>query len=265
VKRCSVCKEWLEDAAFGPDKRATTGLRCDCRACRSKVDPERGQQHISQPLPQSKTCSDCGQNFPPESFSRDRKLADGLHSRCKSCRGSKRRAQWGDAEREYERRYYAAHLEQSRAASRRSYWRHRDYQIAMSKLRYLTHKAEHKVKGRAWYERNREKVKQAVRRWVSTHRAERRLISVRGSQLRRARIQGVTADFTHAQWLALVATYKGCCAYCGKQPERLTMDHVIPLAKGGAHTASNIVPACGHCNYTKHVSAPPTFQPVLLL
>lgn len=42
------------------------------------------------------------------------------------------------------------------------------------------------------------------------------------------------------------------CAYCGKWHEKLTLDHVIPKAKGGPHYARwNLVPACGTCNGKK--------------
>jgi 5-methylcytosine-specific restriction endonuclease McrA len=43
------------------------------------------------------------------------------------------------------------------------------------------------------------------------------------------------------------------CQYCEKQLERshLTVDHVIPLSKGGKTTWNNIVTACGPCNSRK--------------
>jgi 5-methylcytosine-specific restriction endonuclease McrA len=56
---------------------------------------------------------------------------------------------------------------------------------------------------------------------------------------------------TSTQWLAILNANKHRCYYC-KVKTRLTMDHVIPLSKGGKHTASNIVPACGPCNSRKH-------------
>ena len=39
---------------------------------------------------------------------------------------------------------------------------------------------------------------------------------------------------------------KGVCYYCGRRvkPEELTMDHKIPLSRGGTSDRSNIVPAC---------------------
>lgn len=41
----------------------------------------------------------------------------------------------------------------------------------------------------------------------------------------------------------------GPCAYCGSAAE--SVDHVIPLSRGGAEAEENLVPACQHCNKSK--------------
>jgi 5-methylcytosine-specific restriction endonuclease McrA len=45
----------------------------------------------------------------------------------------------------------------------------------------------------------------------------------------------------------------GVCFYCRRQvgPRALTMDHVVPLGRGGASRRGNVVPACKHCNTRK--------------
>jgi 5-methylcytosine-specific restriction endonuclease McrA len=45
----------------------------------------------------------------------------------------------------------------------------------------------------------------------------------------------------------------GKCHYCGKQvpPKDLTMDHLVPLARGGRSTKGNLVAACKECNTSK--------------
>ena len=45
------------------------------------------------------------------------------------------------------------------------------------------------------------------------------------------------------------------CLCCGKIDVALTMDHVIPLSKGGEHNISNIQPLCGICNSKKNTKA----------
>jgi len=39
---------------------------------------------------------------------------------------------------------------------------------------------------------------------------------------------------------------KGVCYYCGRivLPKELTMDHIVPIARGGRSTKGNVVAAC---------------------
>lgn len=55
---------------------------------------------------------------------------------------------------------------------------------------------------------------------------------------------------TEKDWASVLRQYRGCCAYCGVDGV-MTMDHVIPLSRGGRHTVGNVVPACGPCNGSK--------------
>jgi 5-methylcytosine-specific restriction endonuclease McrA len=48
------------------------------------------------------------------------------------------------------------------------------------------------------------------------------------------------------------------CYYCGKSlpSHRLTMDHIVPLARGGKSKKGNVVPACKDCNNKKKYLLP---------
>lgn len=41
------------------------------------------------------------------------------------------------------------------------------------------------------------------------------------------------------------------CQYCGAKSNDLTLDHVMPKHRGGAHTWDNLVSACRSCNHRK--------------
>ena len=45
----------------------------------------------------------------------------------------------------------------------------------------------------------------------------------------------------------------GRCHYCGRAvgAHRLTLDHVVPLVRGGKSARGNVVPACKECNSAK--------------
>lgn len=81
-------------------------------------------------------------------------------------------------------------------------------------------------------------------------RTEAYRISQRSAKARR-RTAEKKGRVTVAEWKAIVTRFHGACAYCGAQNVKLTMDHVVPLAKGGAHSPGNVVPACGPCNSAK--------------
>jgi hypothetical protein len=51
---------------------------------------------------------------------------------------------------------------------------------------------------------------------------------------------------------------EGRCHYCGRpaQPRELTMDHIVPVVRGGRSTHGNVVPCCKDCNSRKRYLVP---------
>lgn len=51
---------------------------------------------------------------------------------------------------------------------------------------------------------------------------------------------------------------EGKCFYCREKihPKELTMDHVVPLIRGGKSTKGNVVPVCKKCNDRKKYMLP---------
>ena len=51
---------------------------------------------------------------------------------------------------------------------------------------------------------------------------------------------------------------KGVCYYCHKNKagSELTMDHIVPLVRGGRSTKDNLVAACKSCNTRKKTMLP---------
>lgn len=50
----------------------------------------------------------------------------------------------------------------------------------------------------------------------------------------------------------------GRCHYCGRDvgARRLTLDHVVPVIRGGRSVRGNVVPACKDCNSAKQSLLP---------
>lgn len=51
----------------------------------------------------------------------------------------------------------------------------------------------------------------------------------------------------------VLSKFNGRCYLCGEFHKRLTIDHVIPVYKGGTDDESNLMPACFQCNNFKWI------------
>ena len=81
-------------------------------------------------------------------------------------------------------------------------------------------------------------------------------------QLRREREKA--RELRRTQWWSnRIAT--GICHYCGTRnaPGELTLDHVVPLVRGGRSSRGNCVPACKECNTRKRDLLPTQCQEYL--
>ncbi len=101
--------------------------------------------------------------------------------------------------------------------------------------------------------RGREHRNRKYREWYHRDPTKQRAAELR----RRARKNGAKrVDLTEEQWRDIVQYYDGRCAYCFGLFSRLEKDHVIPISKGGDHSADNVVPACRSCNASKNARTP---------
>ena len=81
-------------------------------------------------------------------------------------------------------------------------------------------------------------------------------------QIRREREKA--RDLRKTQWWRnRIAT--GICHYCGHKvaPAELTLDHVVPLVRGGRSNKGNCVAACKECNTRKRDLLPTEWQDYL--
>ena len=87
---------------------------------------------------------------------------------------------------------------------------------------------------------------------------KKRLYSQTRRHNRRARQKLAKGKFTSKDWREILEKYNYKCNVCeGKEPfmgqfyEFLTVDHIIPLFRGGSNNKDNIQPLCGSCNSRK--------------
>lgn len=218
----------------------------------------------------TKICKTCLSELPLSDFHKYQRIRGGFSLECKFCKNKKNRQDYDrncsiyletrrqrrekDPEkyREYTRQYrIGVNLEKHREANRK--WR-------------LANIEKHNEFNRNWSKINYERKKISQYKWVRANPEKNKDIHRRAKYRRRSRSANTRQDLTIIQWQQIKDFYHGKCAFCGKKPIRLTQDHVIPVSKGGDHTAANIIPLCQPCNSRKgNRDIKISFQPHLFM
>ncbi len=77
---------------------------------------------------------------------------------------------------------------------------------------------------------------------------------------RRVKLKKTEGSFTVQEWESRKKEFDYHCAYCGKKTQNLTVDHYIPLSKGGNNSIDNIIPAGIKCNKEKFTKDPSQYK-----
>lgn len=101
-----------------------------------------------------------------------------------------------------------------------------------------------KQRAAEWAASNPDKVKLAKREWKRRNPESNR----KYKKSRRA-LESID-HFTEAEWLSLLERFNHQCLACGGK-DRISADHIVPLALGGSNLISNIQPLCIPCNSRK--------------
>ncbi len=76
--------------------------------------------------------------------------------------------------------------------------------------------------------------------------------------------RGKARELRASQWWKRRCA-KGICYYCGRPtpPRELTMDHIVPMSRGGRSTKGNVAPSCKECNSRKKYLLPMEWEEYL--
>lgn len=202
--------------------------------------PRRGQSglEIDMEIVPQKRCSKCGETKALSEFYRDRAASDGLTYRCKPCLRSAAKT------------WRQVHPERQAQNNRQWVSKHRDQRQKQQSAWYLRNQGQQRERVRQWRVANREHYIARHKRYVKRHPEKIKAIQNR----RRARLMGNGGRLTEQEWSTIKLSFNNTCLRCGRcEPEiSLSMDHVIPLSRGGRHEAANIQPLCFDCNRWKN-------------
>lgn len=173
----------------------------------------------------TRECTECARRLPLTGFDLDASATLGRRAKCKTCRSAQMKA------------WYRAN---------------RERQVDRQRARYRMNHAVILERDRARYFRDREKRLEAVYASVDRRRAEQWGVAFDPEVTRRA----------------LRERLGDLCAYCGAlmdfeildghvySPTKATIEHKLPLARGGPHSWDNCVLACWACNGEKRLKTP---------
>lgn len=82
-------------------------------------------------------------------------------------------------------------------------------------------------------------------------------IDIQSNKAHISREKKKAAELRKTNWWKSIIQ-NGKCHYCKNsfQPEEITMDHIVPLSRGGKSIKGNIVPCCKDCNNKKKYLTP---------
>lgn len=125
------------------------------------------------------------------------------------------------------------------------------------KDRRRRYKAEHREEFRQynkeWRTNHPDLYREYIKRFAILHPDRIKEINMARYIKRRGRKAAAEGYYTPEEWRVLKTQYNFKCLCCGKQEPsiKLTVDHIIPLSKGGSNKIDNIQPLCGSCNSRK--------------
>ena len=200
-----------------------------------------------------KKCNKCGEVKPVSEFNKRPSSRDGLRSECKVCRAAYKRKHYlanREAIRAKHRDYYIKHSEEIRARVKIYGKEHRAQCAARNKAYRIKYKEKFIAYDKAYRAKHKQRIKAVLSKWHKDNPEKVREAKFR----RRAHEHEVSGYATAEQVAARREVFGNRCYICGEEAE--AMDHVKPLAKGGANWPCNLRPICKLCNCSKQAKWP---------
>lgn len=176
-------------------------------------------------------CKVCNEGKPLSEYHKDSGGTDGYRAQCKPCRNG------------YMKDYYLREDPEAKSARLKQY--------------RLDNADRMRAVDMARYERDKDK---------------RIALASESVKIRRARLAGVEAD-PKVSVASLRKIHGDNCCYCGAEmsfirrprgegiaPNRATLEHIVPISRGGSHTFGNTALACHRCNVSKNDKTPEEYE-----
>lgn len=217
-----------------------------------------------------KKCKKCGEVKDVLKFPKEQRNLCGYAGTCKECEEARKRAayfankqmcnarskEWSVNNKEKVVNYRKDYREKNsdKLIQESAKWREDNKEAVKESSRKYRDKNKNKIAAAflLWMNANKEKYIEAKKTWAKNNQDK----ILEYSRNRRALVKGSAGKITNSEWLDVCNKYGNKCLCCGKADTKLTLDHVIPLSKGGGNSIENVQPLCFSCNSkkgTKHI------------
>lgn len=174
-----------------------------------------------------KKCSKCGRLLvaSTDNFSKQKKGKYGIRAVCKEC------------VKIYSKKHYEEYKEENREYAKNYYHKHKEERTNYNKK---------------YNEEHKEELAEYYKEWSKSPQG--RISAFNGNNKRRQRTEQQGNGVTKEQWLEMMKYFEFKCAYSGitLNANTRSIDHIVPLAKGGEHEIWNCVPMDRGLNISKN-------------
>lgn len=189
-------------------------------------------------MAQVKKCTKCFKVKQLDKFAKNaRNKTNGRQPKCKECNKA----------------YYLANQEKERARSKKYYYD--NHEANLKHRAELRKRPEAKKKksqqDKSYYARNKKVIRERFNEWIKLNRARVADYQREYKYKRNAKIISNGNNTLTRGQIALLFEKHPYCEYCGKINTLLTVDHIVPINKGGQNCLANVTIACKSCNSSK--------------
>lgn len=195
-----------------------------------------------------KTCSKCKQVIDLKLFAKNKATKSGYGAICKSCFNARAREynkRNPDKRLAREQKYHAKNPEKRKQLWAAYYAKNKKVLLEKQKEFANRNPEVVRAKYRKYKIANREQIVKKNKNYRDKNpQMHRAALQRRRTKIRQSGICKISSK-------EIAKLYSNRCFYC-QSADKITLDHVVPISRGGRHSIGNLVAACSSCNSSKN-------------